>query len=108
MTGIDKARAIRDKIVDEVEVKKAEEEGKEIKPVREEEINNSLATLDSINANAELAKMYSDNAQVGSQNLSGGMPILKIHSTGRSVNELADGMEPNNGWFFYKPTKEQF
>ena len=77
-------------------------------PVGEEEVMNAVATLDSIRQNQELAKRYQNASKMGSENLSGGMPILKIQSTGRSTNELSDGTEPNNGWFYYKPTKSQF
>lgn len=64
--------------------------------------------LEAIASNADLAKLYSDNAKVGASNLSGETPFLKVHSTGRSRNELADGSEPTDGSFFYKPTGEQF
>lgn len=56
-----------------------------------------------------LAQMYKDNASVGSENLAGSLPLLKIHAVGRSRNNtLQDGSEPANGNFFYKPTKQQF
>ena len=107
MTAQDKFKEMGEKL--KAESAKTKEENKtEMPVVREEEVSNALATIDSIKANAELAAMYAENAQVGSQNLSSGMPILKVHSTGRSNNELADGSEPNNGWFYYKTTKEQF
>ena len=69
------------------------------------ETHNQLETIQN---NAELAKMYVDNAQVGADNLSGETPLLKVHAVGRSKNELADGSEPDDGAFFYKPTGEQF
>jgi hypothetical protein len=57
----------------------------------------------------ELIQMYTENAKVGSENLSGAAPYLKVHSAGRSTtNVLADGTQPNNGYFFYQPTQEQF
>lgn len=66
-------------------------------------------TLSTVKDNSELAKMYEDNASVGSENLNPQSPILKVHSTGKSSsNELADGKEPTNGYFFYKPTGEEF
>jgi len=62
-----------------------------------------------VNANAELTQAFKDNAEIGAGNLSGALPLLKIHATGRSsTNELADGSEPEDGYFFYKPTQEQF
>ena len=53
--------------------------------------------------------LFQENAEVGSKNLSGELPLLKVHAAGRSQkNELADGSEPKDGAFFYKPTREQF
>jgi len=63
----------------------------------------------SVSLNDNLVKLYKDNATVGAENLSQELPLLKIHATGRSTsNELANGKEPNDGYFFYKPTREQF
>lgn len=55
-----------------------------------------------------LSKMYADSATVGAENLSGGLPLLKVHAVGKSNNELANGGEPEDGSFYYGPTKEQF
>lgn len=96
--------------------KKFREEGEKLvaeKKAKEEEAKKTtelaVNSLSAIQQNAELAKMYSDNAQVGAENLSGESPLLKVHAVGRSTkNELSDGTEPNDGWFFYKPTGEQF
>lgn len=58
---------------------------------------------------AELMKKYTDNANLGSEESGMQSPLLKIHATGRSTsNVLGNGEEPNNGWFFYAPTGEQF
>ncbi|QGH72343.1 MAG: hypothetical protein [Podoviridae sp. ctg2L5] len=73
--------------------------------------DNKLATRGGVglSLNDNLAQMYKDSAKMGSENLSQELPLLKIHSTGRSTaNELANGKEPNDGYFFYKPTREQF
>ncbi|KKT30388.1 MAG: hypothetical protein UW18_C0017G0013 [Microgenomates group bacterium GW2011_GWF1_44_10] len=105
MTGTDQFKAMGERIKRESEETKPKEE---LAPVREEEITKAVATMDVIKENQELAKRYQQASKMGSENLSGGMPILKIHSIGRSTNELSDGSEPNNGWFYYKPTKQQF
>lgn len=69
----------------------------------------ALNQLAQLRQNADLAKMYSESSQVGADNLSGELPLLKVHSVGKSTkNELSDGTEPKDGWFFYKPTGEQF
>jgi hypothetical protein len=68
--------------------------------------NKGLSVLES---NEGLAKMYQENAHLGSENLGGVSPLLKVHTQGRSTsNQLKEGSEPNDGWFFYKPTGEQF
>ncbi len=100
MSGYDKAKEIADKLKEEV---KAEEEASQKNEV---EVRNQLATISN---NAELAKMYTDSANMGAANLGGELPLLKVHSVGKSTkNELADGTEPTDGFLFYKPTGEQF
>ena len=79
-------------------MKKKEET--DIQPANE----NALA----IAGNEELVKMYRENAKLGSENLANELPLLKIHAVGRSQSQLADGREPADGAFFYKPTREQF
>lgn len=99
-TGLEAARAKADELRAETQ---AEEEAKE---KTKEIVINQLA---AIRENPELAQMYADNAQVGASNLSGSLPLLKVHATGRSTkNTLADGSEPKDGAFFYKPTGEEF
>lgn len=100
MSGYEEAKAQRDKLAKENQ-DLAEAEAKNV-----EEAKSQLATIGN---NAELAKMYSENANVGASNLAGELPLLKVHQTGKSTkNELANGSEPSDGMFFYKPTGEQF
>jgi len=100
MGGIEKAR----KVAEEIKAKNRVET-----KVKEEEKKEAINALVNIQDNPELARMFRDNAGVGTANLGGQSPLLKVHTTGRSTtNQLADGSEPNNGWFFYKPTAEQF
>lgn len=95
-SGIDQARIVAEKI-------KAEVNGEIVE--QKKEMENAIAL---VQANEELRQMYVDNAKLGAENLGGNSPLLKVHQTGKSPNELENGEEPNNGWFFYKPTKEQF
>lgn len=99
MNGIDKARAVADGLRAETTAEK--EKSEQTKALI---VNN----LKSIQENEELAKMYAESAQVGAENLAGELPLLKVHSVGRSESTLADGSEPTDGYFFYKPTQEQF
>lgn len=100
MSGHDEARAMADKLKAETEAKKKAEEQNKIE---------ALNQLETIGQNTELAKMYTDSAKVGASNLGGELPLLKVHQTGKSTkNELSNGTEPSDGWFFYKPTGEQF
>ncbi len=100
MSGLDKAKETADKIKAETEAEaKAKEEGME-------KAKNELAT---IQRNPALASMYNESARLGADNLGGSLPQLKVHALGRSSsNQLADGSEPNDGYFFYAPTQEQF
>lgn len=96
-TGLDEARETAAKIRAEVE---------ENKEVTMQEIKSELA---QVQLDPALMALYQENASVGAENLGGNSPILKVHSTGRSTkNELADGSEPHDGWFYYRPTKEEF
>lgn len=100
MSGLDKAREIADKLRKEAEVEKAQ---------KEVAIQDAKTQLAAIQSDPVLAQMYADNAKVGAENLGGELPVLKVHAVGKSsTNELADGSEPEDGYFFYKPTQEQF
>lgn len=95
--GYSKAKAQADKLREETE----EKEEKALK-ARE-------SAIASLQHNEELAQMYNESATLGTANLGSDLPLLKVHATGRSTtNELADGSEPNDGYFFYKPTQQQF
>lgn len=74
------------------------------------EIVKTESSVESLlKINEELAELYRKNASIGSESLAGESPLLKIHAAGRSsTNQMEDGKEPNDGWFFYKATKEQF
>lgn len=65
--------------------------------------------LAAIQRNPALAELFMKNAKVGSENLGQSLPLLKIQSAGKSQeNLLSDGKEATDGFFYYKPTKEQF
>ena len=64
--------------------------------------------LDAVRANADLAAMYNSHASAGAGNLGGTLPTLSIYTLGKSSNMLATGKKPEDGYFFYAPTKEQF
>lgn len=80
-------------------------EKQEQQELTKQEVKSQLATLQE---NKELQQLYTENAEIGAGNLSGELPLLKVHAVGRSHNELSDGSEPSDGYFFYKPTGEQF
>lgn len=56
---------------------------------------------------ADLVEFYKENAGVGSENLSGSIPQLKVTES-NSHNELASGGEAPAGTFYYSPTKESY
>lgn len=100
MSGQEEARATADKI------RKENEEKAESEVNARKDAENQLAV---IGKDAELAKLYSENAKVGAENLAGELPLLKVQQEGKSSkNELADGSAPSDGYFYYKPTMEQF
>lgn len=100
MTGFEKAKEVANKLHED----KEQEELALVE--RRHQALDSLATL---HANTDLAKMYTESAKVGADNLGGELPQLKIHATGKSTgNELADGSRPHDGYYFYKPTQEEF
>lgn len=58
----------------------------------------------TIQQNKKLVELFKANANVGTENLVGRVPLLKVHSVGRSsTNILADGREPEDGHFYYAP-----
>lgn len=100
MTGFEKAKEVASKLHDEKDQKELELADRK---------QQALDSLTHLNNNLDLAKMYTDSAKIGAENLGGELPQLKIHATGKSTgNELADGKRPHDGWFFYKPTQEEF
>ncbi len=73
------------------------------------ELQETKTELELLKGNSALAGMYQESSNVGSENLSGETPQLKIHSAGRSKNNiLFDGSTPADGAFFYKPTAQQY
>lgn len=56
---------------------------------------------------ADLAEFYKENAGVGSENLGGSIPQLKV-TEANSQNEGVDGQYVAAGQFYYSPTKEAF
>jgi len=97
---------------DSKEVLRAKVNGwKEEKAVAEKKVEEEVSkNLAEISKNKALTDMYNESASMGSENIGGeSLPLLKIHSVGRSVgNELANGKEPQHGYFFYKKTQEEF
>lgn len=85
-------------------ISKEVEAGKEKK---EKELVVAKNSLEAIRANKQLQEMYQKNAGLGSENLASSIPTLKVHTSGKSKCELADGSEPKNGSFFLSSTKEQ-
>lgn len=60
-----------------------------------------------LNVSADLLDFYKENAGLGSENLSGALPQLKINES-NSHNEMGNGQEAPAGTFYYSPTKEMF
>lgn len=101
MTGQEKAQETRDKIAGEVNIGEAAKEAQMV------EAKTSIA---AIAQNKELSDIYNESANLGSEAVAGeSLPLLKVHVAGRSQNdELANGQEPHNGWFYSKRTKTEY
>lgn len=67
--------------------------------------NNELAV---IQGNNELAQLYNENATLGADNLTGKIPLLKVHTVGKSKNLLVSGAKPKDGAFYYAPTQAEY
>lgn len=97
MTAYEQARAKADQIKAEVEQKKAVA------------TTNGAIAIEALKNNPVLAQLYSDNKDLGADNLAGGnIPYLKIYSAGKSRDVLADGKKPQHGNYFYTESQEQF
>lgn len=99
MDGYNKAK----KVADKLKVEKEEKENEEKKQNAEAETQ-----LAQIQANSDLAQAYRSSADLGAENLSGQLPLLKVHAAGRSKNKLGNGQMPEDGSFFYKPEATQY
>ncbi len=99
MTGFEKAKEIAESLKKDVEAK-VEQEQRELAEVKTE--------LDLVRSNPELSKLYSESANMGANNLSGELPVLKVFTQGKSQSKLADGSKPKDGSFYYKPQQRQF
>jgi len=84
-------------------------ETEEKKLQEDKALSNAKSSLELIKQNKDLGELYKGSAGMGTQNLAGSLPMLKVHAAGRSSsNQLANGTEPQDGSFFYKPTQEEF
>jgi hypothetical protein len=105
MNGIDQAKQVRDKIASTI-VQTKETVATNLPAVGEGDMEHTLAVLSQ---NKQLAQMYQESARLGSENLNGSVASLKVHTTNKSTgNVLADGTEPNDGWFFHNKSARQF
>lgn len=99
-SGYDEAKQKRDELAKEI----TGEEEKE--KTQMAEVKQSLQI---VAGNPALAKLYQQHAALGADNLGADLPLLKVHITNKSQNNhLEDGTEPQNGWFFYRPTKSEY
>jgi hypothetical protein len=97
------------------EQEKARAKAESLRPNTEEQTkiaNDAKAIVKSqlaaLRANPTMAALYKGAAKKGAANLGGASyPYLRQHSSSNSLNnELADGTQPRDGEFYYKPTKQ--
>lgn len=83
----------------------SKKEETQVARVGAEEINSAIATLSSLGE--DTMAFFKKNAQVGTENLGGSIPQLKItEGTSNNVGSNGDLVAPGN--FYYGPTKEVF
>lgn len=101
MSGEEKLKQIADSLRKDVD------EEIRSKEVKKRNIEEDLGLVGG--ENKELSVLFKENAHLGAANISGQLPLLKIHSSGKSwTNKLSDGLEPTDGCFFHKPTQREF
>lgn len=103
MTGKDKFDAVAKKIKQETE-EKVGVDNKEMVEVKAEMRNRTVA----LKTDQSLARLYNEASGLGSANLSAELPVLKIYTAGRTSVTLADGRTPQDGAYYYKPTKGEY
>ena len=104
--GYEKLREANAKLKKDIRDEKVATVDKEAVPTDSEAMKGPLAVLKQ---SSDLMKMYAESSKMGSENVQGSLPMLKIHTTNKSQgNELADGKEPNDGWFYLTVNQEQF
>lgn len=99
MTGYEKLKNTAEKL---------KKESENLVKTEEKSMSIVKSQLEKIDSDHDLAKMYNDNALVGAENLSGNSPTLSIFTAGKSQTRLANGKKPTDGFFYYKPTQEEF
>jgi len=100
-TGYEAAKAKAESLKSETEKEKTKEE------TAANEILAEFRT--SLGIPEKLAVKYKADAGQGAESLGDSLPSLKVHYVNQSVgNELSDGKEPNNGWFYHTKLHEQF
>ena len=98
MNARDKAKNVADNLRNKKEVK----EEKAMNEVKEE-----LVVLHGNKVAPELIDFFKINAEVGSANLSGSLPQLKVTEK-LSSNQLENGEMAEAGTFYYAPSQESF
>lgn len=97
MTGEDKLRAkveeLKAKPAQKTEPTKEELEAKELALARQKEL---------------VKKLLEQDAQNEAKESGASLPFLSLYISNRSTSLLADGKTPNDGWFYYTKTQEQF
>ena len=100
MSGIDKLK------------EKVEGIKKESKDREEAEVKSANSALEKTRAMIQndpaLRALLQQDAKEEQEKSGGALPFLKVYVANKSTQVLADGKDPNNGWFFYTPTQEQY
>lgn len=101
LTGLEKARSVADQI------RQDGKQEQETRMVAQAEVKpESIKPVDS-----EIANLYANYSAFEAEDAldrSGGFPVLTIHTTQSTKNELESGNQPKVGNLFHKGSKQEF
>lgn len=97
MTGEDKFQKMGKKLKADVAKKEA------VVEKTEEQVKQELAIRQE-----KVKQMLAEDAKTEAQESGASLPFLSLYIMNRSTSLLADGKTPNDGWFYYTKTQEQF
>lgn len=106
MSGEQKFKEMGEKLKEEAQANQTKEA--ELKPVRSEEMEKSVATMSTFSE--DVAEFFKSNAEVGTEdmNMQTGFPTLRAYGKNSTNSELLIGEELKIGDLYYTGTKRNY